>query len=248
MSVSDSLHRQSTPQPEPAATGGTPLCLREVELFDRIPHEELAELNTMLPLTCHAAGQIVYDPQRSKDVLFIVKTGRVRVFQVSPTGKSFTLAVHGAGDVFGNMPILGQNMDNTYAETLEKSSLCELSAQQVTDHFLTDPRISGQVAVILSQRVSELETRLSNMALRPLNQQVASLLLSAATTSRLPWKHTKTVKLTHEQLANLAGASREAVSKAVAELSAHGFLKQHRGSVTIIDADGLAAYRDHLVD
>lgn len=243
MSIRDSL--------QPSADGRDDLssrsaCLRAVELFSEIPAAELAALNEMLPLTTFGAGQVVYDPCNPVQALFIVKSGRVRVFQLSPQGKSFTLAVYSAGDVFGNMPVLGQSLGNSYVETLEVSSLCQLTTQQVNDHFLADPRVSSQVAKILSQRVAELEMRLSDLALRPLNQRVASLLLSTATDSLLPWKHNKNVKLTHEQLAHLVGATREAVSKAVAELAAHGFIEQHRGFITIINYVGLNAYKDQI--
>lgn len=246
MSIRESLH--SDPGRQAGGLGSQPACLREVELFSEIPVDELATLNKMLPLITFEAGQLVYDPDRPAQALFIVKSGRVRVFRISPQGKSFTLAVYTEGDVFGNMPGLGQTLVDAYVETLEMSSLCKLTPQQVNDHFLADPRISSQVAKILSQRVALLEMRLADLALRPLNQRLASLLVSTASGSLLPWRNSKNVKLTHEQLSRLAGASREAVTKAIAELAAHGFIEQHRGSITIIDEKGLRAYRDHIGD
>lgn len=246
MSIEQSLHAAHGEQPRTGSVSPPQACLREVELFAQIPPEELNELNNMLPLAEVPAGQLIYDPQRAPEALFIVKTGRVRVFQISASGKSFTLAIYGPGDVFGNMPIVGQNMGDSYGEALEKCAVCTLTVGQVREFFLSDPRISSQVAIILSQRVSDLEQRLSDLALRPLHQRVASLLLSTATSSLLPWRHEKTVKLTHEQLAQLAGATREAVSKAVADLAARGLIRQQRGSIVILNEACLEDYKNDI--
>lgn len=222
-------------------------CLSAVELFQRIPEGELDELNRMLPLKIFRSGELVYDPLREVSVLFIVKTGRVRIFQTSSSGKTFTLAVYEAGDVFGNMPILGQDMGASYAEALEKSTLCQLSQPQVEQFFLADSRISQQVAIILARRVSDLERRISDLALRPLAQRIASLLLSFAKPSPLPWKE-EYVKLTHEQLANLAGATREAVSKVLSDLAHKGMIKQNRGSISIRARRDLEIFKETVGD
>lgn len=221
-------------------------CLREVELFEQIPPAELAGLNQMLPLKTFASGDMIYDPLRPSQVLFIVKSGRVRLFQTSPNGKTFTLAIYEPGDVFGNMSIVGQHMGASYAEALEDSSICQLTHEQVETFFLADPRISQQVTAILARRVKELETRLSDLALRPLPQRMASLLLSIARPSHLPWKRDLIVPMTHEQLANVAGSTREAVSKALADLAKQGMIIQKRGSIILTDPQQLELFKELL--
>lgn len=218
-------------------------CLREVELFKKIPPAELDGLNRMLPLKTFAAGQVIYDPFRPVQILFIVKTGRVRLFQTGPSGKTFTLAIYEPGDVFGNMAIVGQNMGASHAEALEESSICQLGRAQVETFFLEDPRISHQVTAILARRVSELETRLSDLALRPLPQRVASLLLSTARPSHIPWKNELIVTMTHEQLASVAGSTREAVSKTLADLARQGLIVQRRGSIVLVQPEQLELFK-----
>lgn len=165
--------------------------------------------------------------------IFIVKTGRVRQFHTSSSGKTFTLAIYGPGDVFGNMPVVGQSMGSSYAEALEASTLCQLNERDVESFLLTDPRISQQVTRILARRVAELETRLSDTALLPLPDRLLSLLQAAARASHLPWKSEKKGTLTHEQLATYAGFTREAVSKSLADLARQGVITQKRGAIIL---------------
>lgn len=223
-------------------------CLREVELFKKIPATELAELNQMLPLKTFAAGQIIYDPSHAQSILFIIKSGRVRLFQTTPNGKTFTLAIYESGDIFGNMSIIGQNMGVSYAEALESSTLCQLRDSDVTQFLLTDIRISQQITSILAKRISELETRLSDIALRPLAQRLASLLLITSRTSHIPWKKEWVVTMTHEQLANLAGATREAVSKALADFAKQGLISQKRGVIILNQPKQLEIFKDLIDD
>ena len=135
-----------------------------------------------------------------------MKTGRVRVFRVAEDGKALTLAILEPGSVFGEMLLIGQRMYDSYAEAMEDSLICQLSAHDVERYLMTDPRIAIRVARILGSRVAELEDRLTDLALRPLHARVASTLVNlstapgalAARLGRGPQVH-----LTHEQLAGL---------------------------------------------
>ncbi|USR78795.1 Crp/Fnr family transcriptional regulator [Arcanobacterium pinnipediorum] len=221
-------------------------CLREVDLFTQIPQEELIEFNRILPRKTFTAGHIIYDPLRPEVTLFIVKTGRVRIFQINPNGKTFTLAIYRPGDIFGNMPIIGQYLSSSYAEAIEESTLCQLSMADVESYFLADLRISQELTRILAKRVTDLENRLSDMALRPLAQRLASLLLTTGQPSSIPWKNHLTVTMTHEQLASLAGSTREAVSKTLADLARRGMITQKRGSIILLQPKQLQIFKDVL--
>ncbi|MBV7296024.1 Crp/Fnr family transcriptional regulator [Corynebacterium sp. TAE3-ERU12] len=221
-------------------------CLREVELFQQIPEAELAEINRMIPPQNYSSGQVVYNPLRPTQELFIIKSGRVRIYQSSPGGKIFTLAIYETGDVFGNMPTVGQVMGDSYADVIEETVICRLNENDVEKFFLADPRISQQVTTILARRVAELEQRLTDIALRPLSQRMASLLLTTARPSHLPWEKGLVVKMTHEQLASLAGATREAVSKVLADLAQRGLITQKRGSIVIIHPHKLQEFKDGI--
>ena len=136
-------------------------------------------------------------------------------------------------------------MRDSYAEAMESSVVCQLSASDVERYFLSDPRIAVRVSQLLGRRVAELETRLGDMALRPLPQHIASLLLQLATPTTGAWpRHKLTVRLTHEQLASLAGATREAVSKVLLSFAASGLIKQGRGRITVLQPDALRALRN----
>lgn len=215
-------------------------CLYAVEMFQDVAPQEMERLNALLPLKKFRAGEIIFDPSRVHKSLFIVKSGRVRIFYLTANGKAFTLSIIEEGGVFGEMPLIGQHLHDSYVEALDDSEVCVLKEDEVKQFLLHDNRIAVRISQILGRKVLELEERLADLALKPLPQRIATLLLKLGNRSSIPWRHQQIlVSLTHEQIASVAGATREAVSKTLSDFVTEGFILQSRGRITIIDESGL---------
>ncbi|WP_294566179.1 Crp/Fnr family transcriptional regulator [uncultured Arthrobacter sp.] len=223
-----------------AETGEHFSCLNAVEIFADLTTQDMAALDRVSPPKLFSSGELVFSQSEPVTALFILKEGRIRIFRVAEDGKTLTIAILEAGAVFGEMLLVGQRMYGNYAEAIENSVVCQLSAAQVEEHFLSNPKIAVKISRLLGEQVARLEERLTDMALRPLSARTASTLLKldeAAPVSR--FTHTRSVKLTHEQLAGLLGATREATSKTMSDFAARGLIRQGRGRITIDDTDGL---------
>ena len=211
-------------------------CLNEVDLFADLSPAEIAAIDLMAPARMFKAGDLVFTQSQPVTALFILKAGRVRVFRVTEDGKALTMAILEPGAVFGEMLLVGQRMYDNYAEAIEDSAICQLSVAEVERFLLSDPRIAIRISRLLGEQVVRLEERLTDLALRPLVARVASTLLKlseAAPPAR--FGHAPVVKLTHEQLAGLLGATREATSKTMAEFAARNVIRQGRGRIIIQD-------------
>ncbi|WP_407319220.1 Crp/Fnr family transcriptional regulator [Isoptericola halotolerans] len=201
-------------------------CLAEVDLFRDLSRHEMAELNARAPLRTVDAGQIVFDPLRPVEVLFIVKRGRLRVFRVLADGKTVTTAVLGPGTVVGEMPPLGLRMRGAWAEALEPSELCLMSRTDVRDMLFTQPRVALRIAELLSTRLADLEDQVADLTTKTLTERLAATLCRLA-------RHApdQPVRLTHAQLAALVGATRERTTTALGELADQGCINLKRGRI-----------------
>ncbi len=127
----------------PAGRSGqvtTPVfCLSEVEIFQDLSAEEMADLAARAPMRTVAAKTVVWSPHQPHRVLFIVKAGQVRLYRVSPEGRRLTVAVLGPGSLFGEMDLVGQRMGEGFAEAVEPTVLCLMSEQDVRCLLLADP-------------------------------------------------------------------------------------------------------------
>lgn len=221
-------------------------CLSEVALFRDLSRREMVALASAAPMRRVSAGQVVYDPLRPVSVLFIVKTGRFRLHRVLADGRPVTTAVPGPGAIFGQMDLLGMQMGGTWAEALEPGDLCLMSRGDVRSMLLGDPRIATRIAEQLGARIAELEQRLADLVGKSVVERTASMLVVLAGAGP-PDVEPGPVRLTHEQLAGLVGATRERTTIALGELAERGLVSLHRGKVRIRDRDGLRALTDGAV-
>ncbi|WP_308296048.1 Crp/Fnr family transcriptional regulator [Streptomyces sp. ISL-96] len=219
-------------------------CLSEVDIFCDLSEPEMAAIADAAPMRTYTVGEMLFSPPQPCEVLFILKRGRIRVFRVSAEGRALTTAIINPGTIFGEMVLLGQRMYGNYAEALDDATVCVMSRDDVHRLLLSDPRIAARITAILGRRLADLEQRLSDTVFKSVAQRVASTLLTlipAAPSARplRPLAGHPQVALTHEQVAALAGTSRETVTKVLRELADRGVLRLGRGRITVLEPDRL---------
>ncbi|MEU2995106.1 Crp/Fnr family transcriptional regulator [Streptomyces griseoincarnatus] len=219
-------------------------CLSEVDIFCDLSEPEMAAIAEAAPMRTYTAGEILYSPPQPSEVLFILKRGRIRIFRVSAEGRALTTAIINPGTIFGEMVLLGQRMYGNYAEALDDVTVCVMSRDDVHRLLLSDPRIAARITAILGRRLGDLEQRLSDTVFKSVAQRVACTLITlipaqAPSRTLRPLASHPQVTLTHEQVAALAGTSRETVTKVLRELADRGLLRLGRGRITVLDPDRL---------
>lgn len=203
--------------------------LSEMELFADLSPQEMERIADAAPMRPVERGALVYSPHRPVEILFILKKGRVRLYYTASDGRSLTTAIITPGELFGDMAPLGQRMGDSYAEMLEPGVLCLMSRADVQRLLLSDLRIVTRITDALGRRVGELERRLADTVLKPVPARVCAALATLAGSPPVP------VRLTHEQLADLVGTTRETTTKVIGDLRERNLVKVRRGRVDVID-------------
>lgn len=228
-------------------------CLSEVYIFQDLSENELNAIAARAPMQTVEAGTVLYTPDQEIEVLFILKKGRVRLFRISPSGKTFTTAILTPGSIFGEMAILGQRMHDQFAEALEACVICLMSKEDVKQILLSDPRIAARLAESLGRRLLEMEQRLSDFAFKSVAQRVMSTLLMFCHghEMRQNWLFGRKrceIRCTHEQLASFVGTYRETVTKVLDELRDQGLIELRRGKIILLDVAAIQALAEGETD
>lgn len=212
-------------------------------LFQDLNPEEQAGLERRLPDLNVAAGTLIYSPEEHGEVLFLLKEGRVRLYRLSPDGKALTTAMIEPGAVFGEMALLGQGMQDSFAEALADCALYVLSRRDVQEVLLADPRVSRRLLELVSRRLSATERKLEEFAFRNVPQRLASLLLQLAHVppGRSAGPVTLPARYTHQQLAEMIGTYRETVTKVLNDLRQQGLVRMEHGHIQLVDTAALQA-------
>jgi CRP/FNR family cyclic AMP-dependent transcriptional regulator len=212
-------------------------------LFQDLSPEEQAGLERRIPFINVAAGTLIYSPDEHGEVLFLLKEGRVRLYRLSPDGKALTTAIIEPGSVFGEMALLGQGMQDSFAEALEDSTLYTLSRRDVQEVLLADPRISRRLLELVSRRLADTERKLEEFAFRNVPQRLASLLLQLAhvPAGQREGPVTLPTRYTHQQLAEMIGTYRETVTKVLNDFRQQGLVRMDHGHIQLVDLETLQA-------
>ncbi len=208
--------------------------LRQIDLFRDLSHDEMEMLDRTTRMTTVEKGRTIYRQDDKAQGLFLLKTGRVRLSRVTAGGKKLDLAVLEPGTFFGEMPLLGERMRNTYAEAAEDCLLCVMSQYDIEQLVLRNPQVGLRMIEVLSRRLAESEARLEDLAYRSVPARLASVLLRLGTDGVVEG-------ITHEELGDMVGAYRETVTKTLNEFQVAGYVKLGRRRVQILDRPALSA-------
>lgn len=212
-------------------------CLSEVDIFRDLDEREMEAMSQAAPMRTYPAGTMIFSPHEPVQALFILKKGRIRIFRVSEDGRALTTAIIEPGTIFGEMVALGQQMHDSFAEAMDEVVVCVMSRSDVRRLLLGDPRIATRIAETMGRRLAELEQRLSDTVFKSVPERVAGTVATLAEgRGRLRGGQ---VRITHEQLAALAGTSRETTTKVLGDLADQGLITLGRGRITVLDIDGL---------
>ena len=169
------------------------------------------------------------------DALFMIQSGKVKVFIGDQDGREMILKILGPGDFFGEMSMIDKQPRSASVTALEACVFLVLSHAAFEKCVEQVPRIANMVMRILAQRVREADKKIGTLALMDVYGRVASTLLELAVYDN--GKLMVSEKLSQQELANMVGASREMVNRILKDLSERGFISVESKSITIINRE-----------
>jgi CRP-like cAMP-binding protein len=172
------------------------------------------------------------------DSLFVVRSGEVKVVLAGEDGRDVILNVLNVGDHFGELALIDGRPRSAHVIATQASSLLMLSRADFRRQVEQSPQVAWGLMVELSRRLRQADGTIGSLVLLDVPGRVAKVLLEHAT----PGEPATLVKqLTHQVIAQMIGASRETVSRAMAEFQEKGIISVQRRIVTITDRTALEA-------
>ncbi len=210
--------------------------LRAIDIFQDLSEEQIGEIDRSVRMSTVERGRVVFEPEESPDALFVLKQGRIQIYRISPEGRRFVVANIEPGTFFGELALIGQSMHGSFAETLEDSTLCVMSRHDVEALIRRHPQVGVRIMQTLAERLSDAETQLEDLALKSLASRLATLILRLTVDGG-----DQMLGLTHNDLAERVGTSRETATQALNELKAAGLINIGRKRIEVVDREGLEA-------
>jgi CRP/FNR family transcriptional regulator, cyclic AMP receptor protein len=218
--------------------------LKSVQLFADLEEAELERFSRVAVPRSFPAGTRVFHEGDPSDVCYIVREGSFRVTREHSDGRAITLATMGPGEVFGELAMLDGDVRSASAEAIVDGELLALPAKDVRALLARHPEISVKLVSALVRRLRAANVRLSRQSFQTVPSRVAGVLsqLVAEATPNRGENGEVTIRMNQADLAQLAGTSRESVSRFLADLERAGVVRSGRGRVTVLEPTKLHNY------
>ena len=211
-------------------------------LFQGVTAEAADALAQSLQHADYSRGETVFVEGEQGDTLFIVETGKVKIGRRAADGRENMLSVMGPSDMFGELSLFDPGPRTATATVLTEGRLASLAHSQLKPWIKDRPEIAEQLLRVLARRLRRTNDALADLIFTDVPGRVAKALLALAERFGTPESGGVRVHhdLTQEELAQLVGASRETVNKALADFASRGWMRVDSRAVTILDAERLA--------
>ena len=133
--------------------------LSMVDILAPLSDEQMEDLAKRAPDTFLDQDDILYTPKEGTERLFILKQGRVQLYEVSAEGEEITLSVIEDGNIFGEMVLTGQSLKGLHVRALTPSTVVSLRRQDVEDLIRDTPEVGLRLVRDLAQRLQDSERR-----------------------------------------------------------------------------------------
>lgn len=217
--------------------------LNRVPLFSELSSEDLERISRVAVPRSYPKGVRVFHEGDRSDACYIVRSGDLRVTREHPDGRAIALATLGPGDIFGELAMLDGEARSASVESLTDCELLALPASDVRQLLRGSSEITVKLVFALTRRLREANERIARQSFQTVPSRVAGVLSQLiAEEAPLEGRDGVTIRMTQADLAQLAGTSRESVSRFLAVLERAGVLHVGRGRVTVLEPRRLRAY------
>ncbi|MBN2576610.1 MAG: Crp/Fnr family transcriptional regulator [Deltaproteobacteria bacterium] len=219
----------------------TAQILRKCPVLVDAPADVLARLAASAQTQSYRARQVVYLPgDRAASVHFLA-SGRVKVSKVTRDGKELTLAYRSSGEFFGETCLLEGGPREEMVEAMESTTTIEVD-RALLDHILSShAEVAYPFARALVGRWRSLQTKVEQLVFKDVGSKLAELLLRLGSEHGVEHRRGLVLglKITHQEMANLIGSTRETVSLTLSQFKRKGYITTEGRRVILTDREAL---------
>jgi len=218
--------------------------LRGVEILNGLTTADLVRVDQMCEIVKFRRAEMIFSESSPGACLYVVMSGRVKIFGSSSQGRSKTFAFLEPGDFFGEMSLIDEEVRSASASALEDTVLIMLKGEDYRKLILSRPTIGLAVLKTLSSRLRRANKEIEALSFNNVLGRIAQIILDLG--ERYGKKVDEGIRiempLSHKELAEMAGTAREVISRVVSRFKRIGCIQIFENRILITDRDKLKSW------
>ena len=216
--------------------------IRRVPLFSTLTDEEFSRLQHIFVLRSYRKNQIIFLEEETGSYMYLVLSGKVKVAKAGTGGRETILAIHRAGDFFGEMSLLDGKTAPATVSAMEDAKIISVSGSDFHKYLMHNEKVMLQIINVLCARLRQV-WQTQSMSSSTAEARIRNGILQLARRHGIRDARGTIIdlKITHEELAEMVGTSRETVTRVLARLRKDGIIQVDQRRITLIDSEALQA-------
>ncbi|MCF8527242.1 MAG: Crp/Fnr family transcriptional regulator [Candidatus Nanopelagicales bacterium] len=210
-------------------------------LFAALDAEGAAALRASLVSRDVSKGEVLFQEGQIGDHMYVIVEGKVKLGQTSTDGRESLLGVLGPGEMFGELSLFDPGVRTSTATALTDTTVLLMGHDQLKPWLSGRPEVAAALLQALARRIRRTNDAMADLVFSDVPGRVAKALMDLGEKfgEVTPEGLMVTHDMTQEELAQLVGASRETVNKALADFAQRGWIRLESRQVLIIDVERL---------
>ena len=217
-------------------TAQTADFLASIPLFSGLHRDELARFAELTRERAYPKGSVILFQDDPGDSLFVLRKGRVKVVLIGEDGREVILGVLEPGAHFGELALIDDQPRSAHVIAMDDAHLLILRREDFRRRVEANPSVAWALLTELSRRLRRADQKIGGLVLLDVPGRIARLLLDLAQESGGP---NIEKALTHQTIAQMIGASRETVSRAMKEFQDQGLIHVERRRIAVGNREAL---------
>ena len=209
-----------------------------IPLFQSLARKQYEDLAMILVDQVFKRGEIIFSEDDAGTGLFIVISGRVKIFKLSVEGKEQILHIFGPGEPFGEVAVFTGRHFPAHAQALEETRAFFFPRRDFVELIRSDPSLALNMLAVLSHRLHRFSALIENLSLKEVPGRLAAYLLYLQEGKKE--KIELALEISKNQLASLLGTIPETLSRILTRMTREGFIESSgMRRIRILDRKGL---------
>jgi CRP/FNR family transcriptional regulator, cyclic AMP receptor protein len=214
--------------------------IRKVPLFSTLTDDEFNQIAHIFVMRAYRKGQIIFLEEETGNYMYLVLAGKVKVSKAGTGGKETILAIHRTSDFFGEMSLLDGKTSPATVSAMEDAKIISVSGSDFHKYLLHNEKVMLQIIHVLCARLRQV-WQTQSLSSSTADARIRMGIYQLAKRHGIRDAHGTIIdlKITHQELAEMVGTSRETVTRVLARLKDEGILEIDQRRMTLLDADAL---------
>jgi CRP/FNR family cyclic AMP-dependent transcriptional regulator len=214
--------------------------IRKIPLFATLTDEEFIPLEHIFVLRAYCKNQVIFLEEDTGNYMYLVLSGKVKVSKAGAGGKETILAIHRAGDFFGEMSLLDGKTAPATVSAMEDSKIISLSGADFHKYLMHNEKVLLQIINVLCGRLRQVwQTQSISSSTAEAKIRMGIYQLSKRHGIQDAHGTIIDLKITHQELAEMVGTSRETVTRVLSRLRDEGIIEVEQRRITLLNPQAL---------